>query len=209
MDNLPVVPASQVTPPVSEIRMAWDYIINMFLNGFCLGLVLIVVSTVDVNGHFKKFLVELLTIMHPAVVFLGYIGACAYMLIRSSSSFFSRICKSWFDLIQQFFTLGLGAFLPVKLSIWWSDFRANREPSIIWNEEPSSFFAIAIGAILMGSLWATKDEILKYPKISNKVLGLSIICGSVLIFWSLLSTDGGYAFLNEIFNYVVQRFLTL
>lgn len=194
-------PASVLGPQSIKIQlsMVWNHIWNNFLNGFCLGLIFLLTIQLDKFGHFQKFLDELLTSIHPAVVLIGFMGGCSYMLgSRNISYFFSRICRSWFDLTQQFFTLGLGAFLPLKLGIFISSVLWNRPSSNDLREESVNLAAILLGAIVIGGLWALKDEIPKYPTVNRLLCGVVIFFCIVLVLASLLSSDGGISVLSDL-----------
>lgn len=177
-------------------KTAKDYLRAKIRDGIYLALVFVVLSQLDQTGHFERFLIGLLTTVHPAAVLIGVIGAWAYMLVRDHKGRFSDICISWFDLIQQFFALGFGATIVLKIYLHVKALiNGTTVPDI--GVDIVHIAAMGLGALLIGGLWAVRDCKTRFPNAIRWMCGISILIAIVLLFASLLSGDGGESMLQE------------
>jgi hypothetical protein len=177
-------------------KTAKDYLRAKIRDGIYLAVVFVVLSQLDQTEHFERFLIGLLTTVHPAAVLIGVIGAWAYMLVRDHKGRFSDICISWFDLIQQFFALGFGATIVLKIYLHVKALmNGTKVPDI--GVDIVHIAAMGLGALLIGGLWAVKDCKTRFPNVIRWICGISIMIAIGLLFASLLSGDGGESMLQE------------
>lgn len=203
------IKVQSTTPSIWEdVAHVYGYLREKFIDGLCLGVAFSLLTVIDTYGHFTKFVDELLTQLHPAVALLGYASAYCYILWRTGKrvveadkpDFFIRICKSWFDLVQQFFTLAAGAFVPIK---FFQAFYSNHLPSL--KTEIGPYSAIILGAVFFGSLWSLKDSStnVKVRPSLRALAYFAIFLGLMLTLASFKTLDGGYQFLKDAFQQVL------
>lgn len=74
---------------------------------------------------FAKFMNDFLTNIPSALLLLGAGGMFASLLFRSygieEGTALMRFADSWFDLVQQFFCIAAGVFVPVRLALFIAD----------------------------------------------------------------------------------------
>ncbi len=178
-------------------KTAKDYLCAKTWDGIYLALVFVLLSQLDRTEHFERSLIGLLTTVHPAAVLIGMIGGWAYMLVRKHEGRFSDICKSWFDLVQQFFALGFGATIVFKIYLHAKALiNGTKVPDL--GGDIVHIAAMGLGALLIGGLWAVKDCKTRFPNVSRWIWGVSIMMATGLLFDSLLSGDGGESVLRAL-----------
>ncbi len=174
---------TNVLPAASDFRtqlpIALRYVGKQYLNGFGAGFALLILNLVNPNSGFAIFCNELLTTIHPDAIFIGLMALSAYMLTRGTKGFFTRMCRSWFDFIQQFITLGFGAFIPLKIEIYLSAVVGSHYEIPPTVNDLILFGTLGFGSLLSGMLWSGKDLPFSHPKISRTVAG-------TLMFFSFL-----------------------
>ena len=194
---------TNVSPVASDLKtqlpIALRYIGKQYLNGFGAGFALLILNLINPNPGFAKFCNELLTTIHPDAVFVGLMALSAYMLTRATEGFFTRMCRSWFDLIQQFITLGFGAFIPLKIEIYLSAMvgaHYEKPPTV---DDLILFSALAFGSLVCGMLWPAKDLPFSHPRFSRTCAGIIMFISFVFFVttvykkgstWSELFFDG-------------------
>ena len=179
-----------------DSRLAFRYLSAKFRDGACLGIVFALLSQVDTTRHFEKFVVDILTTVHPAAVLIGAIGAWTYIIVRESRGFFAKLSRSWFDFLQQFFALGFGATFVITLFIH-GRFYGNgigSQPDI--GRDIVHLSTMALGSLIFGGLWAVKHRPMIFPEFQKFVAGVGIIIALFLLIASLQTSDGGVSTLQ-------------
>lgn len=180
----------------SDLRMVFNYLKRRFKAGFAIGVVGMVLCTIDRSGVFVHFLFDTMTTIPVTVVLACSIGALIPILDELNPGTLANACDTWFDLLQQFFTLSVGVFWPIQGGMLLR--------SICWDvpyhfdsvRTPLSFLALSLGAVLSGGAWALRHE--KCHSITKKLVVMCIVALAIMLLWSLVRSDGG-EFLREAF----------
>ena len=179
-----------------ELDIILVYLKRKFLEGLYLGTLFIILDQVNRHGSFGQSYFDMLTKFNVSAILVGLISAFAYMLVQPSKGVFSIMCSLWFDWVQQFFTLGSGAFLLIKpyALVFWPVYGV-----ISWQRESKGYSFILVGAAIMGSLWALKETKNIDSTITRQGMGAFIAITSVALINSLQLSSGSDDFLNIFF----------
>lgn len=165
-----------------------------FKEGMAIGILFLFLSLLDQSGVFVKFIHENLTKIPFIVVLIGVLGGFTYALHQTKTGFVADVSKAWLDLIQQFFTLGFGAFGFIKLGVLLRIIFMSDPAKFHWKEEMLNFSALAIAAILIGAFWELKDEPI-HP-ITKKIAMATAIMMIIFVLLLLRPGDGGEGYVD-------------
>lgn len=193
----PALPARGMGGKSSQAgAVARKYLGDKFLDGISIGLVFAVLVSFEPHGHLRRFLDEFLVSIHPVAGLLGFIAALCYP--RLNNNFLKKMCSSWFDLTQQFFTLAAGAWLPVLVAGKVAAKMGAGAPVAISFTEIFSWLVMLALAMVLGGLWAIRDMHFDYRKSLDFGCIAAIAVASILIGFSLKNPrDGGRQFMVD------------
>lgn len=190
--NVDAVIASLGPPPsgFSQAKLIGRYLVSKMYEGMCLGVVFLMVALVDRSGNFVDTVSSGLTSMPVTVALTGILGGYVYVISLSKSGFIARAGAAWLDLVQQFFTLAVGAFWPVKLGLY---ARIELYPKVGDTLDAAADLAtfawLCAMALLVGGFWTLKDH--PVSPAARKVAGLTVVIAVVLLLGLLATATGG------------------
>lgn len=177
-----------------QIQLAYKYLLDKAGDGALLGLIFILIAQIDKRQSFTNFIHGYLTEIPVSVVIAGYVGLGAFFLSPTRRGVFAKLCRAWFDLVQQFFTLGVGAYWPLKIGIW----LAHPIPFSIFLLQlggmAGQFSLILVGALLAGLIWAVRER--PITLLGTRMAGCLVFLGVLLLFMVLNSAEGGRSYLS-------------
>lgn len=149
----------------------------------------------DTSGNFSKFIAENFTKMPLVVVLGGVLGGYVYVLNPIKNNVLGDISRTWLELIQQFFTVGVGAFWLIKCGLFLRQTSRLDAKMIDWAWDPAYFFTLVLGAVLVGGLYELRDEPISSP---IKWLGMiALICICIIFIPLMLSPNGEQELLKQ------------
>lgn len=211
---------------IPSLRIVVGYLNEKVVDGLALGIIFVIFGSLDKGAEFVSSVEELLINMHPALAILGCIAGYSYIAIAwhyppntNYRRFIFRVSRAWFDLVQQFFTIALGAFFPVKAFIVLNEIaeRYKEKPNTthlviekFWetfSESEAHFLVLAFCACILGGLWSLKDEPYpggKAPEYTKKIFITFFAISIGLLALSLTQYKGGIIYLQAAGRSIVQ-----
>lgn len=196
---------NSATPRKPQLRIVSAYLKDRFVEGFAIGLVFMIFAMIDKHGHLTKYVVDLVTVIDPTFALIGVLGAYCYYFNSSKTGYFSRICKSWIDLVQQFITLWFGAFVPLKFGIVLHYSMEGQPYDFSLTKNALEFLFLGIISVLIGGIWILKDEPQHFERITTPILGGGIVIIVLLILYSLSIPDGGASVIQSIVGEIIRK----
>lgn len=196
LENLQRFNSQLNAPKQSQAKRVASYLAKKFLEGMFIGLVLMLSCLIDRSGLFVRFAEEYFTQMQPIAVVFGLIGGYYYALHPTKTGWLASVSKSWLDLIQQFFTLGVGAYWFIKFGLFLRGITHIGTTYIPWSFAPGDFIGLALGAILVGGFWELRDE--QIHPVMLLATRIATISALVICLIMMTSVDGGKSFLPDV-----------
>lgn len=174
----------------SQLMQVLRYLQTKSYEGFFLGVVFLVVALIDQSGKFVETISDGVTRIPVTVALTGILGGYVYVTSINKSSFVARTGAAWLDLVQQFFTLSTGAFLPVKAGLC---ARLLFHPGAIGKLDIAvdlQTFAWLVGAaFFVGGFWTLKDHPIT-PAV-RKIANVTVYVAFLLLLGLLATHTGG------------------
>ena len=183
----PVQPtnASTLTPTPSPSRrqhvgVVWTYVKDKFKDGFCLGIGTFFFIIIPAFAGVGKGLANILLSIPLIVAAAGMISLLGYNALppANTGNYVRRFFKAWFDFVQQFFCLSVGALPLITL--------ANSIVSVTWEDAKrtlisgvASWVLYLFLAFLFGGSWALRDETTK--QVPPKLVAAALVAIFVVV----------------------------
>lgn len=197
----------------SQIVRIIQYLVKKAAEGAAIGVVVLIAGLLDTSGTFAKFIAENFTQMPLVVMLGGVLGGYIYVLNPVKTNLVGSISKTWLDLIQQYFTVGVGAFWLIKCGLFLREISRVDIVKIEWTWDPTNFYVLLFGAILTGGMYELRDEPISPP---IKWMGVLALISALIIFIPLmLSPEGDKEFIRQtkevlknLYSFTVKRATT-
>lgn len=101
-----------------QFRAVRKLMLKGLISGALIGIGCLIVALLDQKGTFTEFITDNMTNMPLTVVLAGIVGGFGFVLQKEKTGLLATAGKAWLDLIQQFFSLGTGAFWFIQVAVW-------------------------------------------------------------------------------------------
>ena len=196
----------------AEFKLHWhivyEHLKDKAIDGVCFGLGILVLTFFP---PFEKLAAEL-TALFLTIPFIvaagGVLSMLAYTAVAEdvAGKFLHRVARTWFDLVQQFFCIALGAYLPVWLAGLLKGSSNINSPGKEAIHVLLSLGAYALLSLLCGGAWALRDQRKEAlpTLVQTLVIGVIFIAGiAILSAVQFLGVENGLGqnFLEFLFKY--------